>query len=313
MRLGPAPLCILLCACVPVEDGAEDPTPVDVAPPVDDGYGYCPQETRTGGFEVEPASSYTTVVGAVADGTAPATILDVAIDDGDCRLLHPRTLFCDPGCDPGWVCDVGGVCVEAPVNVDIGPVAIEGLGGPVDVEAIPPTNIYNFTGDLPFPAFAPGDRIELYTGNLRLGPSLVAYGIDDLDVDGDSVPLEADVDLALTWAPPSVDLDARVHVEVNIANHGGVPAKIVCETDDDGELTVAADVVTGLLDVGWSGFPSVTFTRRSADVAETDDGCFDFSVQSVVALPAEIPGLISCSGPDDCPPDQDCLPDLTCG
>ena len=312
MDLRPPALCLLLLACPSIDEGDETPPP-EVPAPVDDGYGHCPQETRVGGFAVQPATTYTTFVGAVADGVVPATILDALLTGGDCALLHPRTLFCDPGCDAGFVCDVGGECVPSPANVDIGAVAVEGLGGPVDVEAIPPTNIYNFTGDLPFPAYAPGDRVELYTGDDRLGPSMVAYGVDDLEVGVDTVPLDPDVDLALTWTPPATDLDARVHVEVNIANHGGVPAKIVCETADDGDLVVGADVVTGLLDVGWSGFPSVTLTRRSSDVADTDDGCFDFTVQSVVALPAEIPGLTSCSGPDDCPPDQDCLPDLTCG
>ena len=57
----------------------------------------------------------------------------------------------------------------------------------------------------------------------------------------------------------------------------------------------------------------MTLVRQSADEVDTEDGCFDFVLRSVVVLPAEIDGLTSCSGPEDCPPDQTCLPDLTCG
>ena len=310
MQLRPQLLCLFLLACPPVDEGGEPPP--DVPAPVDDGYGYCPQETRTGGFEVQPASTYTTVVGGVANGTAPATIFDVMAEDGDCALLHPRTLFCDPGCDAGFLCDGDGSCVQAPSNQDLGAVGLDGLSAPVEMAAIPPVNIYSFNGDLPHPAFATGDPVELYTGEDRLGPSMVAYGVEDLIVGADSVPLDGEA-VPLTWDVPTSDVDARVHVEVNIANHGGVPAKIVCETADDGALDIGAELVTGLLEIGFSGFPSVTITRRSSDVAETDDGCFDFSIQSVVSLPAEIPGLTSCSNDDDCPDGQDCLPNLTCG
>jgi hypothetical protein len=305
-------LCVILAAGCPTEE-VGDPTPVDVPAPVDDGYASCPQETRVGGFEIEPAETYTTVVGAVQDGVAPATIFEVAMSDGDCDLLHPRDLFCDPGCDPGFTCDVGNVCVDAPRNVDIGAVAVDGLSAPVEMDAIAPVDLYNFTGDLPHPAFAPGDRIELYTGEGRLGPSMVAYGVEDLEVAADSAALLEDTVTELRWTAPTADVDARVFVSVDIANHGGVPGKIVCETADDGSLDIGADLVNGLLDLGWSGFPTVALTRRSSDVAEADDGCFDFSVQSVVVLPADIDGLTSCSSPDDCPPDLTCLADLTCG
>jgi hypothetical protein len=310
LRYLPWVLPVLLCVGCPSVDPVEDPA---VEPAVNDGYASCPQETRVGGFAVEPGESWTTVVGSVTNGTAPSAVFETWAEAEDCTLLHPRTLFCDPGCDPGFVCDTGGECVEAPTAVDIGTVVIEGLAGPVSMDAIPPVHIYNWSGDLPFPAFAPDDRVDLYSGPNREGPKMVAFGVEDLLVDGDLVPLVRDTSTELRWTPTTTDSDVRVHVEVNIANHGGTPAKIVCETDDDGAVDLHADLVTGLLDVGYSGFPSVTVTRRSSDVASTEDGCIDFAVQSVVVLPADIPGLVSCSGPDDCPDDLDCLPDLTCG
>jgi len=279
--------------------------------PVDDGYGYCPQETRVGGFVVEPGPEYTSVHGVVADAVTPASVMEVQQTAGDCTLLHPRTFFCDPSCAGGLTCDATGTCIDAPRNADVGTVEVVGLAAPVVMEAIAPILVYSFTGDLPHPAYKVSDTIALYVGDE--GPDLVAYGVEDLVVDGTSMPLDSGAASTLTWTPTTSDVDARVRVSVDIANHGGVPAKIVCETADDGALDIDAALVDGLLEVGWSGFPTVTLVRQSADVGDLEGLCFDFVVRSTVTLNVDIEGLQSCSDDDDCPEGETCLPDLTCG
>ncbi|MCP4868542.1 MAG: hypothetical protein GY898_07465 [Proteobacteria bacterium] len=74
----------------------------------DDGYGYCAQEDRIGGFFVQPEDAWTTIQGTVADATNPTDVFDVTMSEGDCELWYPRVLFCDPGCASGEVCDVDG-------------------------------------------------------------------------------------------------------------------------------------------------------------------------------------------------------------
>ncbi|MEZ4471162.1 MAG: hypothetical protein R3F60_10255 [bacterium] len=43
-------------------------------------------------------------------------------------------------------------------------------------------------------------------------------------------------------------------------------------------------------------------TRRTVDAVDTAVGCVDFEVRSAAVLDVAIPGLISCSFDEDCPP-----------
>ncbi len=178
------------------------------------------------------------------------------------------------------------------------------------MDAIAPVNVYSYAGELGFPAFEPGDRIDLLVDG---SSAAVAVGIDDLVPLDTELALDGGQDATLTWTPTAADADTRLRVTVDIANPGGTPAKIVCEAPDAGELVIPAALVDGLLDIGWSGFPSVTLIRQSSDAVSTDEGCFDFAVRSLVALSVEIDGLISCSDSDDCPDTLECQSDLTCG
>ena len=294
-------LIVPLMACTPTVNG-------DLVE--SDGYGYCPQETRVGGFFVQPEDSWTTIQGTAADGVNDIDVFDVTATGGDCALWFPRSLFCDPGCGAGEVCGVDGTCAVAASNQDIGSVELLGLAGDVQMDAIQPVNVYSFSGDLPFPAFAAGDRVDLVVDGASVA---VAFGIEELVVLDTSMALDSGQDASVTWTAATEDVDSRVRVTVDIANHGGVPAKIVCETADDGEAVIPAALVDELLSIGWSGFPSVTLVRQSADTADMNGGCMDFAVRSLVALPVEIDGLISCSDNDDCPDDLTCQQDLTCG
>ena len=68
-----------------------------------------------------------------------------------------------------------------------------------------------------------------------------------------------------------------------------------------------------LLELGFSGFPSLALTRRTVDTVDLAPGCIELRVNSTTVLDVSIDGLISCSFDEDCPPDQICRLDLTCG
>jgi hypothetical protein len=299
-------------ACQPSEEPIVDTGPDK---PVDRGYSQCEADTHVGNVSVVLEEEYTAVSGTLTDGVVPYNVLEPLLTEDDCVFLYPKELFCDPACASGTTCDEDGDCVPYPRNTDAGTLTLEGLSGPVSMDAIAPSLVYYYAGDLPHPGFNAGDPVELYaSGAESYEPfSMLAFGVSALAVNQSEMPLTPDEPSTLTWTPSDSDVDRRVLVEVNIANHGGIPARIECSTLDEGSLAIPAALVNGLLNAGYSGFPSVTVTRQSADTTSTVDGCIDFTVLSSVTLSVAIPGLVSCSSDEDCPNGQTCLPDLTCG
>lgn len=275
--------------------------------------GACPAETRVGRFEVALAADYTSVQGQVADGVVPVQVPAVQAESGACRLLRPPTLFCEGGCAVGEVCTAAGACAPAPGNVDVGAVTVQGLSAAVEMTASAPVWFYSHRGALPHPGVQPGDAVALLAAGLDpVAPfTLHGVGIEPLVAPADPVPLEAGVPTALAWTAGAGV--AEVHVELNIANHGGTPAWIECTVPDTGAFTVPVELTDALLALGYSGFPSVVLTRRTADRADTALGCVDFWISAQAVLDLAIPGLVSCSTDADCADDQTCQPDLTCG
>ncbi len=275
-------------------------------------YARCDASLRTGGFVVALRAKTTTVQGGAASGVVPADVATVSLDDGTCRLLRPPALFCEPACAPGQACTPSGGCITYPAKVSIGTVTITGLSAPVEMKAVAPTQIYYFAGDLPHPGFGAGDPIGLSVA----GPESVALsatGVAALVATTASMPMVRDQPGVLKWVAPPAASAARMLIELNIANHGGTPGRVECLTDDDGEFEIPAQHINALLDLGYSGFPSVTLSRHTADAAQMATGCFDLVVESAQALSVAIEGLTSCSSDDDCDGGQVCGPDLTCG
>lgn len=301
----------------PMVDMAPDP---DMAPEADMGPDpawtseACAYAAYVGGFEIALRDGFTSVQGQVADGVVPLEVPVVDAEEGPCRLLRPPSLFCDPGCGVGETCGPDG-CIAQPANIDLGPVTVDGLTAAVEMEARAPVFFYTFRGDLPHPGFAEGDVIRLEGDGIDgIDPfTLRGQGVALLVVDGDTLPLEEGRDAQLTWDPPAVAGPAQMHIELNIANHGGTPARIECVTEDDGDFAIPSALVDRLLALGYSGFPSVALTRRTVDHTALPQGCAELRVQSTAVLDVAIDGLISCSLDDDCPDGETCQPDLTCG
>lgn len=303
-----AALLAALLACS--DDGA--------APPIDEpgvADGPCAVDTRIGGFETALGDGFTSVQGTIADGVTPIAVPEVVATEGACHLLRPPTLFCDPGCTPGQTCDGNGTCIAAPVNISVGDVAVQGLKSPVSMTANPPVFFYTNLGTLEHPGFDEGDALHLRAdGNDEVaGFTLDALGVAELALIGDAVMLESGVPVLVQWQAPAQSDVGAVHIDLNIAQHGGTPGWIECSVPDTGEFELPIALTDQLLAGGYSGYPSIAVTRRSADRIDTEPGCIDWRVQSVRVAAVEIPGLISCSIDDDCPEGQTCQGDLTCG
>ncbi len=295
------------------DPGGADTTPGDAGVAPDDGYSSCEAAAFVGAFTLALEETYTRVQGQIADGVDPATVSDVALSVGACALLTPPRLFCEPGCVGGTTCGPDGVCVTLPSNRDVGEVTIDGLGAEVVMTARAPVWFYNFLGDLPHPAFTSASLVTLAASGGDFAPfQLQAPGVGELHTALSEVPIDAESGAHLTWDAADADASVRVEIELNIANHGGTPGRIVCLVEDTGEFTIPAELVAALLGQGFSGFPSLSMSRQGVGAVDAEQGCVELRLQSVVVLPVAIPGLVSCSTTGDCPDGQTCQPDLTC-
>ncbi|MCB9547055.1 MAG: hypothetical protein H6706_14550 [Myxococcales bacterium] len=311
-------------------DAGPDAAPADAAPPADADVDAatpdaepppalidapCAPSERVGGFSASLEDGYTAVQGQVTDAVIPGNVARATAAEGACELLQPPGFFCDPACAVGTSCGEGGACVAQPQAVDVGGVTVTGLEGPVAMAASAPVWFYTFRGSLPHPGFLGGAAVRLEAaGAGEVAPfSLRGQGVDALVPAGATVDLAAGQPFVLRWEAAAEGRAGRIHVDLNIANHGGTPARIECTVPDTGEFQVPQALTDALVGLGASGFPRVILTRRTVDSAQTAVGCVDFEVRSAAVIDVNIPGLISCSFDDDCPEGQICRPDLTCG
>ena len=283
-------------------------------------YRPCGEAERVGGFilvaaaEVEadpPIPAKTELRGEILDGVQPANLWDeLAAADG-CRVVVGPQHVCDPQCASEQTCGPDG-CIATPRTRSVGTVVLDGLPEPVTMM---PSSVrrYSPTSVLPYPPFEPGTAIALQAeGGDYDAFALRGRGVTLLQVDDQEITVATGEPVTLRWTPGD-EAAAKVFVELDIAHHGGIAARIECDVEDDGELVIPAELVTRLVERGTAGFPTVTLTRRTVDSTEIEPGCVDLEVGSQVIRAVTVPGVTSCSNTHPCPDGQTCQFDLTCG
>ncbi|HVV86566.1 MAG TPA: hypothetical protein VHE35_26090 [Kofleriaceae bacterium] len=272
--------------------------------------------------ETEPASDgYTSVLGVVYDKPQPqAVIWDVMLTDGSCVLRIPRVPFCETPCGGSAVCVDDDTCEPYATKQDVGTVHADGLmttGGATAFDLISIAGSYQAPGDvhLAYPAFAPGGQLQLAAAGSAFTPAftLTGTGIAPLQVTSPDPALARNQPTTITWAPPAGGGASRVTLLLDISHHGGSKGKIECDAPDNGTLTLSAELMTRLLDLGAAGFPTVIVTRQATSSALVTSGRVDLLLTSKVERPVTVPGLRSCTDDTGCDPPQTCQPDLTCG
>jgi len=284
-----------------------DPGPLEYAP--------CAVGARAGVFSIELAPRFTGINGDVLDGVDPTFVPEVVASEGDCTLYRAPSLFCDPSCGSAESCGPDG-CIPTPRTQNVGVVTVTGLvDSPIEMMPRNVGNHYTNPGSLTHPGFEEGADITLSAaGGDHSAFSLRGAGVAAIEAPSDPVRVESGSGTLVTWTAPSVDNEAvRMHINLDIARHGGTPARIECSVPDTGSFEIPETLITQLVGLGFSGFPALDLTRRSADSVEVDGlGCVELEVLATLRVDATVPGLTSCSSAADCEDGQTCQMDMTC-
>jgi hypothetical protein len=275
-------------------------------------YEPCSDSNLVGAFEIELGRDFTRVGGKVFDGVEPSQVPRELAREGDCRLLSPPTLNCDPACAFSTeTCAAENSCLPRPVARDLGTVTVQGMAIPLSLS--PNTTTKNYanpaTPRLPHPGFEPGADLVLSTAGGEYEPlALRGWGVSLLELTTDPVEVVPGMPTVLEWRAPLEPGPARVRANLNVNNHGSSSTSIECEFRDTGSGTIPAGLIDALLAEGRSGFPSLTIARRTATSTTIAPGCVELLVVSAIDSSVQVSGLVSCNSTVDCPKAQTCRP-----
>jgi hypothetical protein len=301
--------------------GGDDPDAVQGDPDVQVGAFAVELVAPKPAHGTTPASDgYTSLLGVVYDAPQPSPIAWAEqATGGDCTLLVPDPPFCTTPCGTGAVCIAADTCQPYATKQDLGTVHASGLATTAGAAAFDLSEInrnYQVPADvdLAYPGFGDGDTIELAAegSDFTAAFTLTAPGIAELALDAAPIELARDTALPLAWTA-GADAGARVLVLLDISHHGGSKGKIECATADDGALEIGAELMTGLLDLGAAGFPTIIVTRELTTSTVIGAGRVDLIVTSEVERAVTVPDVESCTEDTDCTAPETCQDDLTCG
>lgn len=260
----------------------------------------------------------TTFFGKVYDGPTPQGTLWTQVETSNgCTLVTPSVPFCATPCGSTAVCTAANTCTPYPKSQAVGTIKVTGVKSNVGTafEMSPVVNGYQPAADvnLQYPAFGDGDTLTLSAGGSSFAGAFATQttGIATLSISNSPLELKAGQPLTVQW-PAGQNSNTRIDVKLDISHHGGTKGKIECEVADTGALTIAASMIDKLVALGTAGFPSIELTRRTKGYAPVATGHIEFIAASMAEVPVTVPGVISCTGNENCPQGQTCQSDLTC-
>lgn len=270
-----------------------------------------PTAPTFGAFQVTLIAdgAYTSVVGKMYDGPYPPNMFFEEIAaSGSCRLYKRIFPFCDPACGGQGACVQGDSCQPYPSAVNIGTVTMSGLktnDGKTSFSMNPINYIYQFTS-LAFPPCNEGDPITLSAaGSSSVSEfTLNIKCISPLTLLNDTIKMIDGQPINLRWTPPTVTGISTIFVLIDISYHGGTKAKIECNVEDNGSLTIPAVLLDSLKTFGIAGYPKLEISRlaTSTDTSAKAKIVIESKVNKILS----IPGIINCGETVDCPEGQTC-------
>ena len=271
-----AALAALVAAC----GGGDDVAPPDGAPAADAGpTDFRPD--RVGFVNLVERGGFMGVWAELHDRPGVPAPERLAAD-GDCAVwARPAPALCDPPCAAGF-CAAPGACTPWPENRSAGVITVTGLTAPL--RFVPGPYGYEPQPYPPEDLFAPGAAVTASApGDTAAGFTVTATGVAPLAASVTSLALPGGVDAEVTWTSAG---SGRIQLALVVGWHGApFEAMLLCETADDGALTVPGGLVTRL-PAPSSGLEqhSSSLTRFERAVTTTADGPVELLVGSQVFL-----------------------------
>ncbi|HUQ06539.1 MAG TPA: hypothetical protein VM261_28745 [Kofleriaceae bacterium] len=230
---------VALAACGGSGAGGGDD---DDAPPLDAG---------DGAYRIDKVGTINLIEGgflgvyaSLQDGPELPTPTSVANDDECVVYRRPAPALCDPACSNG-VCTAANTCTPFAQNASAGRITVGGLRAPLAFapgafgyvpEPAPSDDL--FDPGAAITVSAPGDVTPAFSVSLT-APAPLAAPFQNLTLrDGD--------DATITWTPAGGGARS-IQVALVVGWHGAPPeAMMICETDDDGSLTIPGALVSAL-------------------------------------------------------------------
>jgi hypothetical protein len=265
-------------------------------------------ETVVGNFSValnpaiDTTGPFTSISGKVYTGKSLSDqIATVIAQDANCKVYQYSLQSCtNPACTTSQSCVATDVCQDNPVLAGVGDVTLTGIG-PSTLKLAVVSKNYQYAGEITYPGFAEGDTITLSaTGDYYSAFSVTARGVASIAFTETSYTLASGSPLALKWTAGSSSVGASVNIGLNISKHGGSVGYLECNVSDTGSLTIPAEQITALMNLGVSGFPQLTATRSTRSVATVSSGVVEFEVKALANPNLQIQGYCSCDNNSDC-------------
>lgn len=251
---------------------------------------------------IDDAPAYTSVIGKVYSAAYPTEIIETVIaSDSNCKVYKYSIQACfEPACTGDQTCVAEDVCETQPSLVSVGDVSVDGIGSsPLKLSV---TNYnYQYPLDLPYPGVTEGQAVTLSgSGGAFSTFTVSAKGVAPIATSDASYLISKDRPLTLTWTPGASSVGAEVTVTINISKHGGSAGYMRCTTTDSGALTIAADLLKELLDLGVAGFPELLLRRSTHGEATVGAGKIALDIHAEAKPVLNIEGYCSCFNNSDC-------------
>ncbi|MGC4091289.1 MAG: hypothetical protein QM756_26110 [Polyangiaceae bacterium] len=253
-----------------------------------------------------PADSYATVSAQFFDAPLPDEVpLDVAKQQNGCKLLVPRAVSCSPECAATSVCTATNVCTPKPAPKSVGVIHVQGLGATaIDMQPQAPAFAYSGpTLQDVYPPCMEGDSLSVASDSFSISGACIT----NLVLGGPTpIPVLAGSVVELRWTAPKAPATSRIQVALEISHHGGYKGEIDCDVPDTGSFDIPEPLVTALVNLGRSGYPTVKVARVSS-ATDAKEPNAKLTMPSQVEREVDT-GVISCGaqGSPPCPTGQTC-------